>query len=121
MFGSYLLAQGLITERQLVEALDRQSQSRLSLGRLAFEREILDVEQIIAILDEQKGKGLRFGETAVALGWLEDLQLQELLELQEHTLRPLGQVLAEAGVLPIDVLERELERFEAEGGDASGG
>ncbi len=113
MFGQHLLHKGLITEEQLIKALDHQLHSRVWLGRLAFEDELLDLDQVVEILARQDVTKKLFGEVAVELGHLTSAQRDHLLEVQKLRSPRLGQVLAELGLFSVDVLEEELEAYES--------
>ncbi len=111
MFGQHLVSKGLITEKQLFIALEQQQQSCVSIGRLAFQEQILELDQIIEILERQEGSQMLFGELAVVLGMFTPEQRDHLVAIQKESTPPLGQVLAELGMLDVEVLEGELEAY----------
>ena len=111
MFGKYLVERGLLTEEQLLEALEQQRTMRPSIGRLALEHRLLDLDQVVEVIERQATSPMRFCALAVELGFLTPAQREELLVAQSEAHTPLGQVLAATGALPIDVLEDSLERY----------
>jgi len=113
MFGKHLVDKGLLSEQQLVDALEQQQQMRPSVGRLAFELEMLDLDQVVEIIDAQKGRELRFCALGVELGHLTPEQRQEILAEQLQASIPLGQVLAAMGLLTVEVLTEELDAYHA--------
>ena len=119
MFGQHLLHKGLITNEQLIKALDHQLHSRVWLGRLAFEEELPDLEQVVEILEQQDATQTLFREAAVQLGHLTATQRDHLLEKQKQRSPLLRQVLAELGLVSVEVLEEELEEYESSAAKAS--
>ena len=111
MFGKHLIARGLLTEQQLLQALEQQGSLRPSIGRLAFERGFLDLDQVVAVIDAQAKSELRFCALAVEMRFLTTPQREALLAAQAEARLPLGQVLAMMGVVPADTLEEELDAY----------
>ena len=99
-------------EEQLLQALDEQKLSKLWLGRLAFEDELMDVGQIVQILGKQNESGELFGVVAVELGFITPEQRDHLLRAQERRTDRLGEIIAELGFLTLEVLEEELDVYE---------
>lgn len=117
MFGKYLVEKGLISEAQMFEALEKQGGMRVSIGRLAFELELLDMDQVCEILDHQRESQLRFAALGVELGLLKPEQRDALLDAQAETQVPLGQVLASMAVVSAERLAEELEIYEQQKAD----
>lgn len=111
MFGKYLVERGVITEQQLLEALDAQRSLRPSIGRLAFELGVLDLDQVVTVMEAQAKSPLRFCALAVELGLMTPEQREALLAEQEQRRVPLGQVLAR--LVPADAIEEALEAYHA--------
>jgi len=86
---------------------------RISIGRLAYQRGFLDEHQVLAILQAQTERNLRFGELAIELGFLSPERRDELVRLQEQATPPLGQVIAELYLVPPDVLAKALDEYAA--------
>lgn len=114
MFGKYLVDRGLLTEAQLLAALEMQSSARPSIGRLAFELDLLDLDQVLEVIAAQDASGgkLRFAAQAVDLGMITNDQRLQLLAAQEEARIPLGQTLVTMGILPPDVVAQELSDYE---------
>jgi hypothetical protein len=114
MFGKHLVDRGLLTETQLLDALETQSSTRPSIGRISFELGFLDLDQIVEVIAEQEsGNGkLRFCAQAVALGFLTNDQRDELLAAQQDSRIPLGQTLVTMGLLASDDVAKELSDYE---------
>jgi len=114
MFGQYLVNRGLLSEEDLLEALERQSRMQLSFGRLAYQMGLMTLDQVMETLRAQRGTDQCFCSVAVAHEFLESRQVKEILEQQGETFMPLGQVLATLGYIDPETLDRELKLFELE-------
>jgi len=114
MFGKHLVDRGLLTEKQLLDALEKQSSTHSSAGRVAFELGFFDLNQVLEVIAEQEsGDGsLRFCAQAVALGLLTSDQRLELLAAQGDSRIPLGQTLVTMGLLSPDKVTQELDDYE---------
>ena len=51
MFGKHLVERGLLRESDLIEALDRQANMRVSIGRPAYQMGIMSLDQVMKVLD----------------------------------------------------------------------
>lgn len=72
-FGAYLVEKGLINTGDLVSALVEQMKSLPSVCEVVFEKEILDKEKILAVLNTQTEKKTDFRTAAQSLSlWSED-------------------------------------------------
>jgi hypothetical protein len=113
-FGQYLLEKGIISPKQLLEAVEYQKEINVSLGTLALEKGLLTSEQIKKIHDEQKRQDKKFGEIAVSLGYLTESQLEDLLNLQKSQRLYLGEALVRKGFITLKQLEEELRLYKQE-------
>ena len=109
-FGEYLIEKGHVSMQQVLDALDRQREMIVTIGRLARREKILSDDQIYMILNRQTETHTPFGEAAVEMGFLSDEQLQELLALQLN--RPkIGEILVSMNAISKDKMEEELVSF----------
>ena len=67
MFGKFLVDRGVLTESQLLLALETQESMRPSIGRLAFQEGVLTLDQVVHVIDRQASSSLKF--CALAPGW----------------------------------------------------
>ncbi len=113
-FGDYLIAKGTITSRQFNDALTRQSRSRL-LGQIAKNEKQLSEEEVLRILGFIKSHPhLRFGEVALALGYLTVGQMRHLLDASIADQAQLGEILVREGALTQQILHQELAEFSSQ-------
>ncbi len=113
-FGQSLLGSGEISEAQLLEALDLQSERNRKLGEWARWCGYLTEAQAEQINLAQRRTDRLFGELAVEFELLTLDQVSELLTRQEAAQLRVGEALVEIGALDRDRLKRLLDRFDAE-------
>jgi len=110
-FAQYLVDNDVIAAEDALQALDEQRRRTPPIGRLALKRGLLNMKQVFAILAEQPETGLRFGEQAIFMGYLERSAMEGLLE-EQRRLRPgLGEVLTEMGVVRKGTLQKCRREF----------
>lgn len=112
--GTLLHYRGLISSQELAAALHWQAKSRTRIGEVALRWNWMTAAQVRAAA--QFSGPLRFGERAIALGALEEQQLEKLLWYQRAQQPRLGTYFVERGRLAreiIDVAVGELLRHNA--------
>lgn len=83
-----------------------------TIGSLALRMGILSLEQIESVVDRQVGTETRFGQAAVALGYLTQAQVDKLVGMQEfHRCVDLAGPLVMEGQVEIADLARLLADF----------
>jgi type II secretory ATPase GspE/PulE/Tfp pilus assembly ATPase PilB-like protein len=107
--GKLLVAEGLVTEEQIEEALAQQStgSAYVPLGRLLVEGKILTARQLGLVL-ERSDKRLKIGEVLRRNGAITEEQLQHALQEQHRVKRPLGEVLIKMGYVTEEVMRQAL-------------
>ena len=114
MFGEFLLGQGLVKEEELVSALDEQQQNKMPMGQMAVQKGFLDSKALFKVLTEQRKKvrdANDFGKLALEMGFLNQGQVDELIESQNTTNELLGNLLVAKGVLPREKLVQVLRDY----------
>lgn len=97
-FSRFLVQKGVLTSEQALTVLERQKSSRPLMGLLALQSGKLSTEQLFTILSELKPNE-RFGEAALRFGFLDQLEVLELLATQQELERPLIDcVIQETGI-----------------------
>ncbi len=117
LFGKHLIQRGLVTESQLVEALDNQRRLTPTIGNVAREAGKLTVHQVLQVLDRQEETGDRFLATAVELGFLRESDVSTLLRRQRAGRPQLGRLLVTMGCLSEQALMHEICVYLTEAGD----
>jgi hypothetical protein len=103
--GLFLYYQGIITYRQLIDALIWQRKQRPNLGDIAQRWGWLSEQDVKAILCH-RGLFGRFGEKAVTLEFLTERQLNTLLFYQRSRQQKLGRYFVEHSILSAEEVER---------------
>ncbi len=110
MMGHYLYYSGKITWRMIVQALVWQRAQRPRLGEIGRRLGMLNEEEIKRIL-KIRTVFQPFGESAVKLGLLTDMQLRTLLSYQQRLQKKFGQYFVEKGIVPPAEFEELLKSF----------
>ncbi len=103
-FGLFLYHQGIITYRQLIDALIWQRRQRPNLGDIAQRWGWLTQEDVRSILS-YRGIFGRFGEKAVNLELLTKQQLNTLLFFQRSQQKKLGLFFVEHRIITVEDME----------------
>ena len=110
-FGQYLLQKGIISKEQLLQLLEIQSQVNRKIGQLAVESGFLLPKHVESILKVQKRINKYFGQLTMQMGLLDEQQITQLLDIQNKNFVPLEEVIIREGILPKEVIEKELTLF----------
>ena len=117
IFGEYLVEQKIIREKDLGRALEIQKTDRVPLGQLAMQKGLIDNKQLFRILSRQRKpeeKAKNFGKLAVEMEYLNQEQVEMLLERQTHTNRLLGEILVSQGWVSQMELIKALKKFRSQ-------
>lgn len=110
-FAQFLVDTNVIGAEDALAALDEQRRRTPPIGRLALKGGLLNMKQVFAILAEQPETGLRFGEQAIFMGYLERESMELLLD-EQRRLRPgLGEILSDMGVVKKAQLQKCRREF----------
>ncbi len=105
-FLEHLVVHEVIDTEAAMLALNEQRRQTPPIGRLALTEKCLTMKQTFEVLRLQADSGLRFGEQAVALGYLVEDQVDALLQLQRDVKPGVGSVLFELGLAKKGVLQK---------------
>ena len=119
-FGVYLVRTGRLTSDEFLTLLETQIASRPKLGTLAIETGRLSVRQVFQILRRQcEQPGLKFGEAAVEMGFLNEDQLAALVYRQSIRAMPFGEIIALHGYSDPEQVEQWMDEYRAAQGRAT--
>ncbi len=116
-FGTYLVQENIIQKKDLERALSIQKTDRIPLGQLALQEMLIDNKKLFRILSRQRkpeDKHKNFGSLAIEMGYLNQDQVDTLLEQQTHTNRLLGEILVSLNLVPQMSLIKALKKFRSE-------
>lgn len=122
LFVDHLARCGLISPTQTQQVMLWVAGRCDPVGLIAVEHGLLVGEQVEAILERQNGCDWRFGEVAVAAGYLTKPDLDRILEVQKHRRwSSVAEAVILAGILPSERVYRAFAEFvlDHSSGDAS--
>lgn len=113
-FGQFLLANGIITGDQLLQAVDYQESHNLRVGEYAVKKGYIQAQDAARINQVQKTRDVQFGAAAIELGLLTEKQLDELLRAQKADHLYLGDVVTRLGFASRQVVDEALAAYKAQ-------
>jgi type IV pilus assembly protein PilB len=109
--GELLVENGLLTEQQLLAALETQKKEKKLLGQLIVDLGFTTQEKLDAALARQYGS--RLGEILIDKGLISFDQLQQSLDEQKNSVKTLGEILIEKGYLTeADLMEGLVKQYQ---------
>lgn len=111
LFGQYLYYTGVVTWRQLIDALVWQRQHRPLIGQIARSWGMLTETQVQEILAARRSSGrldARFAEYALEMGFLSNYDKMALCGRLRSMQRPLGQYFVTQGIFTDQDMRRHL-------------
>ena len=85
LLGNYMLEKGLLNKGQLTQAFQTQESKRAKLGVIAVSERLMTIAQAEQVNALQASMDKRFGDIAIEKGYLSEMQLSRLLELQGNS------------------------------------
>ena len=110
-FGQYLLSKGIISREALIDAIELQRRSNLSLPELADKKGYISEGQQAAILARYRTSDADLETLCLETGLVDREQLDELIAIQRSDWVRIGGALVESGHLTVDEVERNLVEF----------
>jgi hypothetical protein len=114
LFAKRLVALGLATAEQVLDAMEAIAAERPPIGRVAVEACMLSMRDVFRTLNAQATSGLRFGEQAMALGLIDAAGLLSLLSSQHARTPDLIEMLVRRRVASREDLRRAAKEFRRE-------
>ena len=111
-FGQYLLSKGVISREALIDAIELQRRSNLSLTELAVRQGYLTQEQNSAIQIRYRTSDAALETLCLESGLITREQLDELIEIQRSDWVRIGAALVAGGNLTRDEVEQRLAEFQ---------
>jgi hypothetical protein len=110
-FGQYLLSKGVISREALIEAIELQRRSNLSLTEFAVRKGYLTEEQNSAIQVRYRTSDADLETLCLESGLISRGQLDELIEIQRSDWVRIGAALVAGGNLTREEVEERLAEF----------
>lgn len=105
--GDVLIAEGLVTEDQVQEAMERQHKYGGRLGDIVVEMGFAERQKVSAVLNRLTNKG-RLGEMLVETGAITQEQLEKAIEFQRKSGGMLGDILMSLRFIDAEKLYRHI-------------
>ena len=110
-FGQYLLSKGVIDREALIDAINTQRGLNLRLTTLAVRHGFLEEHQEEEILSRYRTTGSSLEDLCLESGYLDRVQLDELIGVQSSDWMRIGAALVVGGHLSCEEVEEHLEVF----------
>ena len=114
IFVSYLEGRGILTRQQAIDILMAQKNTKIKIGNLAVEENMMTPEQAELVNKQQAQQNAHFGELAVKNGFLTEEQLHELLDKQPRDYIILRQILHDKKFAEAKAADAALAEFKNE-------
>lgn len=111
-FGKHLIDKALVTELDVLEALELQRGKSQTFEKAALKLGIMNPNQVFKVLTYQADSDLGFEEIALKLGLISGEQADRIISHIENKKPFLGLTLVKLGKLPMQAMEKELDEFE---------
>jgi len=112
-FGEYLIEHGLVSEEDVLEALSVQEKKTPPLETVAIKLAFLSMKQIFKIFTLQAGTEGSFSDIALKNNFLNDTQVNQIIEKRKSLKPPIGQILIDTGKISAEIMEAEAKKFDA--------
>lgn len=112
-FGQYLLAKGVIDRGALLDALDRQRRSNLSLPELAVQQGMMDRRRADSVVSLYRMSEQPMEEILTIAGGLDHGQVQQLQNRQRSSWLRIGAALVEGGHLNEEEIAANLADYQS--------
>jgi hypothetical protein len=111
-FGQYLLSKGVISREALIEAIERQRKTNLSLVELAVRHGHLDSDRAETILSRYRTSEADLEDLFLEVGGLDAGKIEELRSTQRSDWVKIGAALISGGYLTREEVEEHLAAFQ---------
>jgi chemotaxis protein CheY-P-specific phosphatase CheC len=110
-FGQYLLSKGVISREALIDAIELQRRSNLSLTELAVRKGYMSEQQQASILARYRTSDADLEALCLESGSINREQLDELIAVQRSDWVRIGAALVESGHLTVEEVDENLAEF----------
>ena len=116
LFGKHLVKKGILTEGEYRDAVSAHLGRRVKIGTIAVAEGFLTQEQVVEIHRQQRQYDKFFGDIAIENKFLTEEQVVEMLAKQGSPYLQFLEVLLETGKITITEMEQEFIAFQKENG-----
>lgn len=115
LFGRFLVREGKISEKELLETIKVQNEINRSFAVAALEKDLITIDDFKKALAYQKQKGIRFRNALLELNVADNKKIEEIESRFNKDAVRLGELLVKRGVISKDELAEALSNFKARG------
>lgn len=112
IFGRYLVDSQILTEEQLAEVIEHESNVRVKLGLIAVAEKLMTQEQADEVNKLQAIMDKRFGDVAIMKGYLTKDSVAQLLKKQANIYMLFCQTLMDKGYMDLDAVDQALSDYQ---------
>ncbi|MBF0566648.1 MAG: cyclic nucleotide-binding domain-containing protein [Nitrospirae bacterium] len=111
-FGKHLIDKALVTEEEVLEALEMQHDKSQSFEKVALRLGIMSSKETFKVLTYKADSDLSFEEIALKLELINREQAERVVTHIENLKPFIGLTLVKMGKLSVEDMERELDEYE---------
>lgn len=116
IFGNYLVKKKSITADEFLSIKMLLDRTRVKLGLIAVSEKLMTPEQAEEVNRKQQQQDRKFGDIAISLGYLSDVQVERLLALQGNHYMRFCQSAIDKEIMTLEQIEGNLDYFRKENG-----
>jgi CheY-specific phosphatase CheX len=113
-FGQFLVENSRVSREALLKAIELQDQKNLKFGEMAISMGYVTEVDIERAHNAQMSKDLKLGDLLVEMGILTLIQLNEVITRQKNTHLYIGEALVQLGALSSETLQQYLDEFKTD-------
>ncbi|WP_303721739.1 chemotaxis protein CheX [Malonomonas rubra] len=110
-FGHFLVEKGLVSRKDILQAIDLQEKTNLKFGEMVVEMGLMTAVDVDRVHLAQRNENLHFGDMAVKLRIITEEQVQQVLIRQRNNHLYIGEALIMVGALTEKQLKTYLNAF----------
>lgn len=119
IFGNYLVRRNIITGDEFLSIKMQIDKTRVKLGLIAVSEKLMTEKQADDINYKQQIMDKKFGDIAVEMGLLSEVQVERLLALQGNEYMRFCQSAVDKEILTLEQIESALDYYKKENGFTS--
>lgn len=114
LFGKFLIDNEYLTPDQFLQIKLAEDKTRVKLGLIAVSEKLMTEAQTEKVNRKQMLEDRRFGDIAIELGFLTNLQVERLLSLQGNPYMQFCQTVTDRGFMTLQQIEDTIQEFQKE-------
>ena len=116
IFGNYLVRKNIITDDEFISIKMQIDKTRVKLGLIAVSEKLMTEKQADEDNLKQQMMDKKFGDIAISLGYLTEVQVERLLALQGNEYMRFCQSAVDKDIMTLEQIEGALDYYKKENG-----